>query len=306
MAGAVTVSDSISNFEEQIQRAARIVGTGQVRPLVFSAIYHHKAKIKSVSLIVKRTKLPRMRVLQEGRHLVRNGVVNSAAVDGETAYEMIPIFHTHKRRILKLAANPKALAALPTKRNISVKVKSTSGKPSPRPKVVALTVDDVDSFSSIHAVKPIGYISPAISEDTFKRGIQKLLGEAGDWRDWGGELFDLASARVLLKGKRIGTVFAFKGPGTKGDLVPGKMGKNGDQIPRMFLADGRLFVVQFVRGIKPSINQLMRSLAVDKAVATGDTIYYMLIDGTDSDRLVRAYPRAFSTAAKGKRAEKVK
>ena len=107
MVNAIEVSDSRSNAEEQIERAAKIVGRGKVRPKVFDAIYHHKAKVKSVGAIVKRTGLKRLRVLQEGRHLVRNGIVKSARKDGDTAYEMIEFFHTHKRRILSFAANPK-------------------------------------------------------------------------------------------------------------------------------------------------------------------------------------------------------
>jgi len=304
VANAIEVSDSRSNAEEHIERAAKTVGRGKVRPKVFDAIYHHKTKVKSVSAIVKRTGLKRLRVLQEGRHLVRNGIVKSARKDGDTAYEMIEFFHTHKRRILNYAANPKKLAALPTKRKPSVSVTVTTSGRSPRPKALALTVDDFDSFKAVRKVKPDGYIPRTISEECFKRGVQAILAEPGKWKDWGGELFDLASTRVVLKGNRIGAVFAFKGPGKRGPLVPGKMGKNGDQIPRMYFADARVFVVQYGEEVKPSITQLMRSLAVDKSAATGETIYYAIIDGTDSDRLYRAYPVEFNGASRRKKLRK--
>jgi hypothetical protein len=45
----------------------------------------------------------------------------------------------------------------------------------------------------------------------------------------------------------------------------------------------------------------MRSCAVDKSAATGDTIYYAVFDGTDSHRLYRAYPKEFSGAARRKK-----
>ena len=96
-----------------------------------------------------------------------------------------------------------------------------------------------------------------------------------------------------LKGTRVRTVFAFKGPGQRRPLVPGKMGKNGDQVQRMFIPDGTLFVLQYVGEVKPSIPQLMRSLAVDKSMLTGDTIYFAVIDGVDSHRLLLAYPSQF-------------
>jgi hypothetical protein len=293
LANAIEVSDSLSNAEEQIERAAKTVGRGRARPKVFEAIYHHKARVKSVVEIVKRTGLKRLRVLQEGRHLVRSGIVNAAKKDRDTAYEMIEFFHTNKRKILKYAANPKKLAAIPTKRKTSVSVRVTANSRPSRAKAVALTVDDFDSFKAVCKVKPDGYIPRTVSEDNFKRGIQAILSEPGEWKDWGGELFDLASTRVTLRGTRVGTVFAFKGPGKRGPLVPSKMGKNGDQISRMFLADARVFVVQYVEEIKTSITQLMRSIAVEKSVATGDTIYYAVIDGTDSYRLYRAYESKF-------------
>jgi hypothetical protein len=259
--------------------------------------------VKSVGAIAKRTRLARVRVLQEGRHLVRSGIVKAAKKDGDTAYEMIEFFHSQKRRILSYAADPKKLAALPTKRKMTVSVKGTTSFRSTRPKAVALTIDDLDSFRKVRGMKSDGYIPRTISEDCFKRGVQAILAEPGEWNDWGGELFDLASTRVRLNGKRFGAVFAFKGPGMRGPLVPGKMGKNGDQIPRMYLADARVFVVQYVEEVKPSVRQLMRSLAVEKSEATGDTIYYAIIDGVDSYRLYRAYPAEFkvSSGRKGSR-----
>lgn len=294
MVKAIEVSDSLSNAEEQIERAAKVVGRGKVRPKVFEAIYHHKSKVKSVSAIVERTGLKRLRVLQEGRHLVKNGIVNPTKKDGETAYEMIDFFHTNKRKILNYAANPKKLAAVPTKRKNAVSVSVKRGGISRGPRAALVTIDDLDSFKAVRNVKPDGHIPRRVSEDQFKRGVQAILGEAGRWKDWGGELFDLASTRVVLKGKRVAAVFAFKGPGQRGPLVPAKMGKNGDQIQRMFLADARLFVVQYGEEVSPSISQLMRSMAIDKSAATGDTVYYAIIDGTDSYRLYRAYPSEFN------------
>jgi hypothetical protein len=298
MGNAIEVSDSLSNAEEQIERAAKAVGRGEARPRVFEAIYHHKAKVKTVADIVKRTGLKRVRVLQEGRHLVRNGVVRSAkGKDGDTAYEMIDFIHTHKRKILKYAADPKKLAALPTKRKniVSVTVK-TNGARAWRSKAVALTLDDFDSFKAITKVKADGYIPRTVSEDQFKRGVQAILGEPDDWRDWGGEMFDFSSTQLRYKGRRIGAVFAFKGPGTRGPLTPKKMGANGDQIGRMYKGEGRVFILQYGGKVEESVRQLMRTHAVEKSDATGEPIYYVVVDGTDSHRLYRAYPSQFNSA----------
>ncbi|QOJ18495.1 MAG: hypothetical protein HRU76_13245 [Phycisphaeraceae bacterium] len=306
MKGAIEVSDSLSNAEEQIERAAKTVGRGEVRPKVFAAIYHHKQKIKSVTEVMKKSGLKnRIRVLQEGRHLVRKGIARSAMKDGETAYEMIDFFHAHKPQILKLAANPKKLAAFPTKRKSSVSVTvNGNGAKAQRPKAVALTLDDFDSFKALSKVKADGFIPRTVSEDQFKRGVQAILGEPGDWRDWGGEMFDLSSTQLIYKGKRIGAVFAFKGPGTRGPLTPKKMGKNGDQIGRMYKGVGRVFILQYGESVEESVRQLMRTHAVEKSDATGETIFHVIIDGTDSHRLYRAYPTEFAKAAKKKTKKK--
>lgn len=262
--------------------------------MVFDAIYYHKTRIKTVSAIMERTGLERMQVLQNGRHLVKNGIAKAAKKDGETAYEMIDFYQTHKRRILACAADPKKLASLPTKRKASVSVTvRANGRRAARSRAVELTVDDIDSFQAIRKVEAGGYIPRAVSEDQFKRGVQAIIGERAQWKDWGGELADLVSSRVVLRGGRVRAVFAFKGPGQRGPLVPAKMGKNGDQIQRMYILDGRLFVVQYVGEVKPNINDLMRSLALAKSTATGEDIYYAVIDGIDSDRLFRAYPSEF-------------
>jgi len=63
VANAVEVTDSLSNTNEQIERVAKAIGTGRVRPKVFDAIYFHKAKVKSVGDVVRRTGLGPIRVL---------------------------------------------------------------------------------------------------------------------------------------------------------------------------------------------------------------------------------------------------
>lgn len=298
MANAIEVSDHLSNSPEQIKKIAKVVGSGQRRK-VFEAIYFHKKQIKAIPEIVTRSGVPRLRVLQEARELCRKGVVKSAPKqNGEVAYEMIEAIHAHKREILRYAADPAKLAKLSTKHqpSITVNVKGAVSRGSSlgRPVVKKITVDDIDSFKAVKGVRPDGNLPESLSETVFKKGLQAIIGEAADWKDWGGELFDVATTRVVLDGKRISSVFALKGPGTKGALVPGKMGKNGDQIQRMYLADAKLFVVQYWRDVKPSIDSLMRSMAVEKANATGEKIYYAVMDGADSHRLYRAYSSKFS------------
>jgi DNA-binding transcriptional regulator GbsR (MarR family) len=291
MANAIEVSDSLSNTEEQVERAAKTVGRG-VRRDVFDAIYHHKTKVKTVAQIAKRTGLSRMTVLQNGRHLASKGIARQTKKDGDTAYEKIDFFHAHKKKILALAASPKKLANLPTKRKVVVVLPNVVSIPSAGAKVQRVTIDDFASFARVKKIK-IAQALPEISETKFKRGIQSIIGEPGEFKDWGGEKSDLYSTRIRLTSKRLAAAFAFKGPGCPGKLVQAKMGKNGDQGLRLFQEDADVFLVQHWREIDPSVVDLIRNLAVARSAMTGHRIFYGTIDGDDSIRLRLAYPRHF-------------
>src|SRR5207244_4242501 len=106
-----------SNAEENIAHAAKIIGRSAHRRSVFDAIYTGKRRAKRVSQLIKSTGLPRTRVLDAGKKLADNHIVKAIRLEGETAYEKIGFFHSHKRRILGLAASPAKLKAFPTKRN---------------------------------------------------------------------------------------------------------------------------------------------------------------------------------------------
>ena len=97
-----------------------------------------------------------------------------------------------------------------------------------------VTVDDIDSFSKVLDIDEIPGEYTRIYESKFKAGVAAILGEKDLFKDWGGELNDLSSTKVRIDGKRRMSAFAFKGPGTSGKLTPCKMGKNGDQIQRLF------------------------------------------------------------------------
>ncbi len=288
----IEVSDSLSNAEEQIERAAKTIGKGKRRE-VFEAIYKHKSKIKTVAAIAEKTNLTRMRVLQEGRHLAQRGIVRQAKKDDDTAYEKIDFFQAHKKQILRFAANPKTLAKIPTKRKVTVALPKSVTISSAGARVNRITVDDIGSFQKVKKVKIAGSLPASMTEKQFKDGVQSILGEPGEFKDWGGEKGDLYTTRLRIGGKRMAAAFAFKGPGEKGKLVPGRMGKNGDQAQRLFQEEAEVFLVQHWREIDPSVIELMRSLAVAKSVTTGKRIWYGVIDGTDSQRVCSAYPGHF-------------
>lgn len=292
---AEEVRDSSANENDLIVMAVKVIGRGERRE-VFRAIYHGKKGIKTAAEIAEATGLTQKRVTEHGKRLWRRHIVKQHK--SPTAYEKVEVYVALKDKILRLTDDPKALAALPTKVNPRV-----SGK---LPKFVTvrlltknanakqITIDDVESFSRVRKIKPGGSMPDTVSEDQFKAGVQAILGEVGEFKDWGGENSDLFGMNLKIAGKRRTTAFAFKGPGLRAKLVPGKMGKNGDQIQRMFQQDARVFFAQHWREIDPSVLTEMRAHAIMKSSQHGgEVIYYGIISGQDSERLRKAYPRKF-------------
>jgi len=124
-----------------------------------------------------------------------------------------------------------------------------------------------------------------------KLDFKKSLGRK--FTDWGGEINDLFTSRVIFNGKRISTAIAFKGKATKGILTLKKLGKNADQVQRLFKSAARLFIIQYQGPIDQSVLVEMKTHAIAKSYNEGDKIYYSVIDGQDTSRLLQAYPKSF-------------
>ncbi len=299
----LNVSDPRSNPADQIAHAVEVLGRAKQRIAVFKAIYFGKKPVKTVNEITTATGLDRIRVLQEGKRLADNQIVKQISAAGMTAYEKDPFYSAQKKKILRLVQDPVAFASFPTKARPRAALPKEVTIRIPRPRIQAryITVDDIDSFSRVRKtrIEPGDYT--AIPETRFKKGIAKILGESGRFRDWGGERNDLYTSRVRISGRRYTAAFAFKGPGTRGILTPGKMGKNGDQIQRLFEAPAECFLVQYCRQVDSSVLAQMRQLAIVKSLMTGTRVFYGLIDGKDSRRLVLAYPEAFNRAKRSRK-----
>ena len=287
------VSDSRANAPEIIVHVANSLGRSVQRRKVFEAVYYHKKRIKTVSEIQERTGLPRTRVLQCGRELVQQGVVGQTKRDGEVAYEQDLFIQAHKAKILRLVDNPSLKKKVATKRNPRpspgrVDERVTVASPTPQ----YVTIDRIDSFAAVHEVPPAA--TTPLPEARFKAGLQRILGETGDFQDWGGEQNDLFTSRLLLSGKRRRVAFALKGPAVKGKLQPAHMGKNGDQIQRLFLSPAEVFLIQYHGQVSEAVHAQMETFARDKSNSLGQRVYYGVIDGQDSSRLIAAYQDEFA------------
>jgi len=287
------VTDVRSNSNDQIAHVAKVLGRSKDRIAVFRRIHSGKQRIKTATQLAQETGLKRKRVLEEAVKLAHKHVITQTARDGEIAYERDNFCYANRDEIIRLARNPKKLKAYPTKYspkgptlNLSFKVP----KNSVQTKVV--TVDDIASFSKVRKVKnaPNNLV---MGESIFKKGVQTIIGQKGVFKDWGGETSDLYTTRLKVTGGRKSAAFAFKGKGLTGLLTPARMGKNGDQIQRLFIEDADVFLLQYGGQIAPTVIQQMAAYAQNKSLATGRLIQYGVVDGEDSARLVAAYPKAF-------------
>ena len=74
------------------------------------------------------------------------------------------------------------------------------------------------------------------------------------------------------------------------------MGKNGDQIQRLFRCPADVFIVQYWREIDDSVQEQMIQFAQLRSYFENRTIWYGIIDGDDSNKLMLAYPARFPDA----------
>jgi hypothetical protein len=289
----VETSDVRSNPEEQIKHAAKVLKKSSDRKKVFVAILTGKKRYKTIRELERMTGLKRKRVLEETVKLFNNKLVPRKKISSELAYGKDDFLAQNKDLILRLAGNKRKLELFATKSNPKVTAQVVVKLPRSAANAEQLTIDDINSFSKVRHYSS-SRNGTAVNEKKFKEGIQRILGEEGTFLDWGGESDDLFSTRVVIKGGRKTTAFGLKGRGTKGILYPKMMGKRGDQIQKLFRVPANVFLVQYWGQIDESILEQMKSFATAKSALEASTVYYGVIDGKDTARIISAYPEAFS------------
>lgn len=271
-----------------------MIGRSELRLSVFLEVMRGKQATKSVEEISARTGYSRKQVLNAGKYLTDQQLITQTKKDNDTAYQKVPFLSRNRSKIVSLATHPDKLARFHTKTNpavgpvIRISIRSALVKTKP------ITVDAIDNFRKVRRIKTAQKPVPML-ERQFKDGVSSILGEPATSKDWGGEKGDLSTTRVVVKGQRLAAAFGFKGRGKIGRLTPAGLGKNGDQIQRLFTMDAEVFIVQYWDQIDESVLTQMGAFAIAKSYTTGNKIFYGVIDGNDSSRLIAAYPSAFRT-----------
>ena len=287
MSGSVSVSDLLSNLSDQVVNAANILSRSPDRQKVFEAIYKGQKQEKTVQEIMKITGLSQIRVLNHGQKL---GLL---VVKVSGAFRKKKELTTHYKKILTLARDKKRRDKVPTKVSPRTNGANTTAVVTfhaSAGKAVPITIEDIDSFSRAHknATK-----LPRMKEERIKKAFASIVGEGGRFKDWGGEKSDLYTNKFRVGGKRRAVAVAFKGHGTAAKLVPGKMGKNGDQIGRLFDEPAEVYLVVYCGQIDSSVVSQMQAFAIAKKATLGTKVYFGVIDADDLGRIKAGYPSHF-------------
>lgn len=292
----VNISNPSADRNDKIANAAKVIGKSKDRKKVFLAVYTGKKKVKTVTDILNSSGLRnKVRVLQEAKKLASEDIIIQLdRINNETAYKKIDFYTHNKKAIIRLVEDRKKLEKFPTKVNPRINTGTVKVEfPKNLVKIKQVYIDDIDSFSKVRKVDENGK-QLLFYERDIKEGLKKIIGEVGNFTDWGGENNDLFSTKINFKRKRMNVAFGLKGKGTQGKLTPKKMGKNGDQIQRLFKSPADIFIVQYNGQIDESIIDQMKSLAIAKSVMENKMVYYGVIDGKDTLRLVEAYSDCFN------------
>ncbi len=281
------VSDLLSNWNDQMATAARILGRSKHRQKIFETIYKGKRQVKTVKEIMQETGLSHQHVLNEGGRMA--GLLVEKIPGG---YRKKPELAPRYKFILRLASDSKKLETLPTKTSPKGSATVKVAFPAPAQRAKFISIDDIASFARVRDQGDSLRPPKSLAEKKLKHAFQKIIGEPGSFKDWGGEKSDLFTTKLRLTGARVPAAIAFKGKATKGKLVPAKMGKNGDQINRLFDEPAGVFLVVYVGQIDSSIIAQMQAFAIGNALK-GRPVHYGIIDGRDVARLAAAYPAAF-------------
>jgi hypothetical protein len=146
----------------------------------------------------------------------------------------------------------------------------------------------IDQFSSLAQSEDVETedleILKTISETQVKTWFAEIVGEGHVPRDWGGESSDLFTTSTRLAGMRVSTAFLFKGPAHFQPLTMRGLGKNEDQVVRLFSEPADLLVLQHCHRVTAAVRATMRAFANQ----ISNPRRFSIIDGLDTLRILLA------------------
>lgn len=93
---ATAVSDTVANWPEAIEHVVKVIGRSSGRKTIFEAIYRGKKNPKSVSDLIKTTRMSHVVVLHRAKELVNEQIIHQVKTSQGTAYEKIGFYQKNK------------------------------------------------------------------------------------------------------------------------------------------------------------------------------------------------------------------
>ncbi|MBS0191501.1 MAG: hypothetical protein U0573_10585 [Phycisphaerales bacterium] len=151
--------------------------------------------------------------------------------------------------------------------------------------------EDIDQFELIKTIDRATCADWAsamkdLSEEQVKLRLAAILSDETA-KDWGGEQADHYTTSLSIAGARKSAAFMFKGPARFAEMTLDMCGKRSDQIARLATTSAQILVVQHCHDIGLRVRETLRAFAVQPS----NPRQYMLLDGRDTFRLLKAYGR---------------
>lgn len=124
----------------------------------------------------------------------------------------------------------------------------------------------------------------AIPEQLVKEALAALIGEPVVPADWGGEVNDLYTSRLMVDGRQHSAAFLLKGPARFSPMTIGHLGKNGDQLTRLARSPADVLIVQHCHYIRPEVIAYLQDVSSNFRHIRR----YLVLDGPDTYRLLAA------------------
>lgn len=139
-------------------------------------------------------------------------------------------------------------------------------------------------FSKVPASRFIEAVE-SMAETDVKHYLAQVLGESFEPKDWGGEKSDLYTSSMTVEGRPISAAWLLKGKSVKRPMKIADLGRNGDQIDRLFTEPADLLVVQHNRHITSAVVNMMEVYAHDVRRPRK----FMILDGAQTAAVLAAY-----------------
>lgn len=155
-----------------------------------------------------------------------------------------------------------------------------------------LTADEIDTFYNMGKVKEsdvVGKVPLDLEEKEVKKRLHEIIGDPFVQKDWGGEKCDIFTLHIRFRNKKVPAAFVLKGKSySRGKLALSDLGKNADQLCRLFEVPAEIYFIQSNGAIDSAVESTVQAFMAKK-INDGIKAYYCMIDGVDTARILSAY-----------------